>query len=123
MDPHLGRSARIFAVVHKVQKRLKLKAQKFYQRLTSCGCHAPPRGVSTFRFAEFSAFSGFRSTSPGLASGVVRFVFVRWAYRPRRWRIGGPTKHQRRIIVVIETAPTAAAAAAATATATAGPHC
>ena len=58
---------------------------------------------------------------PLLANGVVRFVFVRWAHRPRRWlRIDRVAKH-RRCVVIIQTDPTGAAATAATGT-TADPH-
>jgi hypothetical protein len=59
----------------------------------------------------------------GLASGVVRFGFVCWAYRPRRWwwRIDGLAKDRRRIMV-IQADPTGTAAAGATATAAADPH-
>ena len=56
----------------------------------------------------------------GLASGVMRFVFVCWAYRPRRWRIVDGLAEHRRRIVVIQADPTGTAAAGATATA--DPH-
>ena len=47
---------------------------------------------------------------------------MRWAHRPRRWRIDRLAKHQRRIVVV-QADPTGTAAAAATTTTTADPHC
>jgi hypothetical protein len=51
---------------------------------------------------------------PLLANDVVRFVFVRWAHRPRRWlRLDRVAKH-RRCVVIIQTDPTGAAATAAT---------